>query len=707
MSLCQLVLPLMLVLAADAAPQEEEEPVVSEPQAQVAQPTWIGDATDKLERELVVTYGEAQRARLRRGLEQVASFWRSEDGDQQEFESLVRQNFAGDQATLDAMFERFERLLEQLYGHMAEVGREFDRQADLDLGRIFAFDRVFAGYDPAAHIIDDFFANKLAFTVLLNFPLTTLEQRLTQGEEWSRREWAEARLAQSFSRRIPAEVQLEVARVGARADQYVAEYNIWMHHLLDSEDRRPFPARLRLLSHWNLRDELKAAYSDPANGLAKQRTIQRVMERIVTQTIPALVVNSPHVDWNPYSNKVTPAAVRDSDMPPPAGLEISNAREPDTRYATILAQFRAARLVDAYSPTAPTLIARSFDEGREISEERVEAMLKAVLSSPLLAEVGQLIQARLGRPLEPFDIWYNGFRSRAAYTETELDRIVAERYPAAEAYERDMPRMLLQLGFSDEMARAIADNIVVDPARGSGHAWGAGMRFAKAHLRTRVGPQGMDYKGYNIAVHEMGHNVEQTLSLNYIDHYLLEGVPNPAFTEGLAMVFQAHDLELLGLTSPDAESRALETLDDFWGTAEICAVALVDLRMWHWMYEHPDATPAELRETTVRIAKDVWNEYFAPIFKKRDVVLLGIYSHMIHYPLYLSNYSLGHMIAVQIREQMEKAGNIGAEFERMCGMGNVTPDLWMQNATGSPVGPQALLAATEQALERLHAASPR
>jgi hypothetical protein len=73
MSLCQLVLPLMLVLAADAAPQEEEEPVVSEPQAQVAQPTWIGDATDKLERELVVTYGEAQRARLRRGLEQVAS----------------------------------------------------------------------------------------------------------------------------------------------------------------------------------------------------------------------------------------------------------------------------------------------------------------------------------------------------------------------------------------------------------------------------------------------------------------------------------------------------------------------------------------------------------------------------------------------------------------------------------------------------------
>ena len=35
----------------------------------------------------------------------------------------------------------------------------------------------FAGYDPSAHVNDDFFANKLAFVVLLNFPLTTLDQR--------------------------------------------------------------------------------------------------------------------------------------------------------------------------------------------------------------------------------------------------------------------------------------------------------------------------------------------------------------------------------------------------------------------------------------------------------------------------------------------------------------------------------------------------
>ncbi len=41
---------------------------------------------------------------------------------------------------------------------------------------------------------------------------------------------------------------------------------------------------------------------------------------------------------------------------------------------------------------------------------------------------------------------------------------------------------------------------------------------------------------------------------------------------------------------------------------------------------------------------------------------------------------------------------IGPEFERMATMGRVTPDLWMIQATGQPVGPEALLAETQQAL---------
>jgi len=210
---------------------------------------------------------------------------------------------------------------------------------------------------------------------------------------------------------------------------------------------------------------------------------------------------------------------------------------------------------------------------------------------------------------------------------------------------------------------------------------------------------GMNYKGFNIAVHEMGHNVEQTFSLNLIDHTLLQGVPNTAFTEALAFVFQGHDMELLGLAAPDAKSEALKTLDDFWGAYEIAGVALLDMQVWHWMYDHPSATPAQLKEATLVMAKDLWNRYYAPVFKKKDVVLLGVYSHMIHSFLYLPDYPIGHLIAHQIEEQMKKAGSIGSEFERMAKMGSVAPDLWMKNATGSPVGPEALLSAAEKALE--------
>jgi hypothetical protein len=158
-----------------------------------------------------------------------------------------------------------------------EINREFNQQSDLDVGPVLPFDEVFAGYDPSAHVLDDFFNNKLAFTVLLNFRLTTLDERLKEGPTWTRRQWAEVRLAQRFDKRIPADVNLAISQAGAQAGQYISQYNIWMYHLVDPQGQRLFPAKMRLLSHWNLRDEIKADYSDPQKGPAKQRMIQQVM----------------------------------------------------------------------------------------------------------------------------------------------------------------------------------------------------------------------------------------------------------------------------------------------------------------------------------------------------------------------------------------------------------------------------------------------
>lgn len=664
---------------------------------------WTKDSASKLQTELVALHGESVRERAARGIRQIAQFWRDADGDQSVFEDFVRMHFAATPAAVDALFHRFESLFEQLEGHMHEIYRGFREQLDLDIGPVLPVDEMFGGYYPGAHMTDDMFENKLAFVVLLNFPLTTLEERIAGAEQRSRREWAEIRLAQRFDKRIPAWVNQAVTQAEAVSGRYISEYNIWMHHLVDDSGKRFFPPKMRLLSHWGLRDEIKSNYRTAENGLQKQRMIQRVMEHVIEQTIPQIVINNPSVDWNPLTNRVAPAAVHDADDAPQQ-ITIDSKPEPDTRYAMLLKTFVAAAKADPYSPTAPTHIARRFDEDREIPEPRVKAMLEQVLTSPLMARVAGLIKHRLGRPLEPFDIWYSGFRPASPHSDAELNEIVSRRYPDPGSYERDIPNLLGKLGFSSQRAQYLAGKISVDPARGSGHAMSAGMRSEKAHLRTRVAKTGMDYQSFNVAAHEMGHNVEQVFSLNNVDSTLMRGVPNTSFTEAFAFLFQGHDLELLDLPAPDAQSKAEKILNDFWATCEISAVALVDMAVWHWMYDHREATPAELKQAVIRIAKETWNQFYAPIFGIRDVILLAVYSHMIDTFLYLPDYPIGHLISFQIEEQMERAGSIGPEFERMATMGRLTPDLWMTKATGKPVGTEALLSAAQRALDTVEQA---
>ncbi len=669
--------------------------------AQNMKPSWMDNSVNKLSDELLQKYGESQKIRIESGLKQVAEFWRLEDGDDKNFKEFVLTNFAGDQSHLDALFNRYLFLLEKIDGHMLEIGRNFRLQTDLDLGPIYPFDEIFAAYNPAAHVNDDLFKNKIAFIALLNFPLKSIKEKTTEGKNWTRRQWAEVRLAERFSKRIPADILQRVSVAGALSDQYIAEYNVFMYNLLNEKNERLFPKGMRLLSHWNLRDEIKANYQNDKNGLEKQRMIRKVMERIVDQSIPEIVINNPNYDWNPFSNIVTPSKEIDKEFPLVKSNVNLTANEPDTRYDIWLKTFLASKLMDPYSPTAPTHIERRFNEDRELSEARVKKMFEDLLSSPLAKDVAALIKAKLGRDLEPFDIWFNGFKPKGTTSVEELDEIVRQRYPNPDAFKEALPEILVQLGFTPERAKIIAGNIGVDPARGSGHAMGASMKEAMAYLRTRISKDGMDFKGFNIAIHELGHNVEQTISLDDIDYYTLAGVPNTAFTEAYAFTFQAKDLELLGFSSSDPENDALETINDFWQTFEIAGVSLVDMEVWHWMYDNPNATPAQLKQAVLAIAKNIWNKYYAQVIGVKDVTLLAVYSHMIHSFLYLPDYPIGHLIAHQIGELMKKSGTIGPEFERTARLGRISPDLWMQQATGSDVGADALIHATENAIKLL------
>jgi hypothetical protein len=666
--------------------------------AEAVDPT-LAQAAAESRQSLKAKHGPSEAARIDRGVDQVLRYWRPADGDAAALSAFLEAEFVAQGPPLDGTFSRFEFALERIGGYFNSMGRDLRRNVDLDVGPLTSLDRRLAGYDPGAHLSDDLFGNKVAFVALLNFPLTTLDQRTAEGMDWSRRQWAETRLAQGFSTRVPADVGHKITEAYTAAEAYIGEYNVYMHHLLAADGTRPFPAGMRLVSHWNLRDELKGRYSDP-KGLPHQRMIAKVMDRIVRQEIPAAVVNNPLLDWNPVTNAVTVSTEKDAAAPAGATAAPRTDREPDERYRQWLAVFQAERLRDPYEPDNPSHIDRRFNVNREISEAQVKAILESLLASPLGEGVGRLVARRLGRPLEPFDVWYGGFKPRGTQGEAELDALTRKRYPTPAAYAADIPRLLHDLGFSEDRARFVADHIEVDPSRGAGHAMGATRRDDKAHLRTRVGADGMDYKGYNIAVHEMGHNVEQVFSTTTIDHTLLQGVPNTAFTEALAFVFQARDLELLGLGKPDAVAQDLMVLDKFWQTREIAGVALIDIAAWRWLYAHPAATPAEFREAVVTIAQDVWNRYYAPIFKTRDVALLAVYSHMVSNGLYLPDYPLGHLIAFQVEDHFRKqTGPMGPEFERICQLGSITPDTWMRKAVGAPLSAEPLLAAAAKALE--------
>lgn len=652
-----------------------------------AAPTRVERAVDALTQE----HGPAQAERIRGGVQRVSERWWDIDGDDDAFVAFCREHFLTDPAAVEAAFARLQTVTEQIDGHLHEVRRELDRPAELDTGTISGIDRLLAGVDLAAHVDENLYGSKAAFLALLNFPIHDLGTRLAEGERWSREQWARSRMMDRFASRVPADVSREITLAFSRADRYIASYNVRMDRLVDDGGHRLFPEGLRLISHWGLRDELKSQYAEP-DGLERQRTILRVMERIVRQEIPAEVIDNPDLVWNPRSNLVGDVGTDRADR--------KAARERDVRYETLLATFRAVRRADPYSPTMPSFIDRRFEQGREIPEREVEALLVSVLESKELRDLAGLVARRLGRDLEPFDIWYDGFKARGAIGEGELDRIVAARFPDVAAFQADLPFILRNLGFSPEKAAWLSKKIAVDPSRGAGHAMGAVRREDRAHLRTRFGPDGMDYKGYNIAIHELGHNVEQVFSLNGIDYWWLNGVPNTAFTEALAFVFQHRDLELLGLGGGDPHAPHLAALDTLWGTAEIGGVALVDMRVWRYMYEHPDADPAALREATLAIAREVWNRYYAPVFGVRDSEILAIYSHMIAFGLYLPDYPLGHIIAFQVANAFEE-GDFGAEFERVCRQGRLTPDLWMRGAVGAPLSASALLAAAREAMDVL------
>lgn len=642
----------------------------------------------KVLKSLQEKYKDINLDKAKRGITQAATLWTEKDGSKKDFYEFCTSYYVNSADTLDMVFQRLSRNLESVYGHFTKVVLDLNWASQVVGDEPLPCDIMFSGYDPFANFSNDFFNNKIAFYTIINFPFYTLEEKQTLGEKWTRKEWAYARIGDSFTSRIPSELLAKVTQAQTQADDYIANYNIFVGNLVDDAGKTYFPKDMKLITHWNLRDEIKSQYSK-SDALDHQKMIYQVMLRIIDQTIPQSVINSNKYQWNPVKNIVLDA-----------GKQITTSPEPNTRYQHLLNNFLSRKAIDKYSPNYPTYLDRRFEQEMEIPQKEIETLFTSLCSSPTVKKVGELIKSRLGRNLEPFDIWYDGFKVRSSISDVVLDNATKSKYPTPKAFADDMTNILRKLGFTAEKAQYIADKVQVDPSRGAGHASGATMKGEKAHLRTRVGKDGMDYKGYNIAVHEFGHNVEQTLTLYDIDYYALSGVPNTAFTEAMAFLFQKRDLDLLGMGNNDKLKDYYLALDNFWAVYEIMGVSLVDINVWKWMYEHPETNPEELKQAVISISKDIWNKYFAEVFGVKDQTILGIYSHMIDNPLYLCAYPVGHLIELQT-DRFIGNKNFAEELTRILVQGRLVPQIWMKGAVGSKISVQAAIDAAEEALNAL------
>jgi hypothetical protein len=172
-----------------------------------------------------------------------------------------------------ALFERLCQDFEIIYGHNNRISIDLQRPEQVTGYPKTMVNEFFSAYNSMAHFEEDMFANKTAFVIILNFPNFSLKEKNNNGQKWSELEWGFVRLGDLFTSRIPAEVQQRISNVEAAANQYIDNYNIDMKQVGSFTNQFYWSTSLPLITHWGLRDELKAAYADPVNGVKKQEVI--------------------------------------------------------------------------------------------------------------------------------------------------------------------------------------------------------------------------------------------------------------------------------------------------------------------------------------------------------------------------------------------------------------------------------------------------
>lgn len=661
-------------------------------------------AADEAIRQLTERHGAAEEDRIRAGVARVASRWTDRDGDASALTGFCTGSFVPERDRR-RLLARIELALEYVGGHLYEMRRHLRRWSDLrdELaaertagpafeqgdGSLQFADDLLATFDPAPDISEESYRQRLAFLTLLNCERPTLEEMLRDGPNWSVDRWAEARVGQHFGPRIPKEINDQARAVSHRCNSWVSRFHIPVGSLRDVRGGGHFEPGRKLLAHWLVREEIKAGYNDPdrERGLRKQRALAWVMARHIDGSIPEpIMTGASDAPWDPQANTVGGATV-DATV----GL---------ARYDHWIQQRDLAFTVDRHHPEHPTAIARKCELDREIPERDVERLLIDLLAAPVRRDLAAFLRSRLGRPLEPFDIYVDEFAD--ARPADEMNALVRAIAPDAATLERKLPEILRGLGFPAADADFLGTRIRVEIAKGSGHAMRPQLPEYGAWLRTSSLENELGWDGFDTAMHELGHTLEQLVSTHFVPRPALRGVPNTACTEAFAFLYQSLGKRVLGAASAEDEARTfdVDAVQTLASACQIAGPALLELRVWNWIYRNPGASAHSLRAHVLSVAESLWSEYYRADFGEDPYRILASYQHMIAHPLYLPDYPLGHIISHQVRSHL-RSRDLATETRRICSIGALTPDLWMRRAVGSGIDVAPLVNDAAAALRRM------
>ena len=633
--------------------------------------------------ETIQALGSCDRATA--GVNRVAKRWQEVDGDGEAFQSFCEEHFVSTEEEKSRLLDRFESAMGSIGGHLYEIRRHLRKWTDLRGDEMPSFDNTAAMFDPCPDLSDQFYKQKIAFIALLNFNRPNLATMLEDGGNWTTDAWAEARIGRAFGPRIPAEVNDRARELEHDADMFVSEFHVPVGCMVDVNGKTWFEKERKLIAHWIIREEIKAGYTQDG-GLEKQRALSWVMCRHIDGTIPTRVMNSTcEGKWSPQENTIDGDVAKDVIGP--------------VRYEHLCIHRSIAEDYDNYYDEHPSAIARKFDLEREIPEETVEALMIELLEAPIRGDIATYMESIVGRPLEAFDIYLEDIDDGASAA--ELDEKVTAKFKDEIEFQTKLPETLRGLGYTDEDAEFLGSRVNVEIARGAGHAMRPGIPEYHAWLRTNRLDDRLGWDGFDTAMHELGHNLEQLISTHFVPRPLLRNVPNTACTEAFAFLYQNKAREVVGLPEDDEEKAfAIASVEGLLAACQIAGPSLVELYTWRWLYEHDEATPEQLRDQMLSIARDVWDKYFKSHFGEDPYHILAAYQHMVGYPLYLPDYTIGHVISHQIKSHMRGKG-LAAETKRICSIGRLTPDQWMKEAVGSSISASQLIADATDGLKTI------